>query len=404
MTLAWVFLSMTSRDSGGINPDALSADARLTDIERELNLLLNVTPTNNVEAWADFERSGCESVPTLQSRPLDFDPDLLRRDLFDVEIERVEDSTLNSLFRAKRDEIARQITLLVDRGTSRFRYGALQLYGEPGESLLAVAHSLLEHIALPPITSGSVTATAFADAARMELERYRSRYPDFPVAVEVRDDVADVMVSFGRLLIPATAAFREDRVEPLIQHEVGTHVVTYRNGDIQPLKLLAVGLPSYEETQEGLAVMAEYFAGGLDPRRMRILAARVVAASMMLDDADFVEIFKHLTDDHDFAPRTAWSVTSRAMYGGGSTKDIIYLRGIERVLGYFAEGRDIDPLIAGKLSLDHAPLIEDLIQQGVLKPPRARPRWLSAPRAAERLERVRQGMSAADLLEMDVVA
>ena len=269
---------------------------------------------------------------------------------------------------------------------------ALQLYGEPGESLIATARSLLARIDPQPITASSITATAFADAARAELESYRSSYPGFPVAVEVRDDVADLMVSFGRLLIPATAAFREDRVEPLIQHEVGTHVLTYRNGDSQPLKLLAVGLPSYEETQEGLAVLAEYVVGGLDPRRMRVLAARVVAASMMLANADFIEIFKHLTDDHGFAPRTAWSVTSRATYGGGSTKDIIYLRGIERVLGYFAEGRDIDPLLAGKLSLDHAPLVEDLIQQGVLEPPWARPRWLSAPGAEERLERVRQGM------------
>jgi uncharacterized protein (TIGR02421 family) len=395
---------MTSRGSGGIDGDALMVDARLTAIERELNLLLNVTPTNSAEAWADFKRSGFGSVPTLRSRPLDFDPDLVRRDLYNVEIERVEDSALHALFRAKRDEIARQVTLLEDRGTSRFRYDALQLYGEPEESLIATALLLLETISTSPITSRSVTAAAFADAARAELERYRTHCPDFPVAVEVRDDVADVMVSFGRLLVPATASFREDRVEPLIQHEVGTHVVTYRNGDSQPLKLLAVGLPLYEETQEGLAVLAEYFAGGLDPRRMRVLAARVVAASMMLVGADVIEIFNHLTDDHDFAPRTAWSVMSRAMYGGGSTKDIIYLRGIERVLGYFAQGRSIDPLLAGKLSLDHASLVEDLIRQGVLNPPRARPHWLSAPGAVERLERVREGMSAADLLEMDVAA
>lgn len=137
---------------------------------------------------------------------------------------------------------------------------------------------------------------------------------------------------------------------------------------------------------------------------MRVLAATVVTASMMLADADFVEIFNHLTDDHGFAPRTAWSVTSRAMYGGGSTRDIIYLRGIERVLGDFAEGNGIDPLLVGKLSLDHAPLVEDLIQQGVLNPPLARPRWLSAPRADARLKRVRKGMHAAELLEMDVVA
>ena len=137
---------------------------------------------------------------------------------------------------------------------------------------------------------------------------------------------------------------------------------------------------------------------------MRILAARVVAASMMLSDADFIEIFEHLTDDHGFAPRAAWSVTTRATYGGGSTKDIIYLRGIERLLGYFAEGRSIDPLLAGKLSLDHVPLVEDLMEQGVLEPPWARPRWLTAPGAEQRLERIREGMSTADLLGMDVAA
>ena len=42
-------------------------------------------------------------------------------------------------------------------------------------------------------------------------------------------------------------------------------MLTYRNGDSQPLKLLAVGLPSYEETQEGLAVLAEYVDGDSIP-------------------------------------------------------------------------------------------------------------------------------------------
>lgn len=398
----------TSFGGGKAPPTELSsaraADSRLATIARDLNLLLNITPTNNAEAWRDFERSGFEAAPILQSRPLDFDPDLLKRDLYNVEIERVQDPALNSLLRSKRDEIARQITMLEDRGTSRFRYGALALYGRPGKSLLTLARSLLDRIDPQPITSPSVTAMTFAAAARTELERYRKRYPTFPIAVEVRGDVADVMVSHGRLFVPATARFRADRVEPLIQHEIGTHVVTYRNGDMQPLKLMAVGLPSYEETQEGLAILAESVVGGLDPRRMRVLAARVVAASMMLAEADFVEIFAHLTNDHGFAPRTAWSVTSRTTYGGGSTKDIIYLRGIQRVLRYIAEGRPIDPLLAGKLSLDHAALVEELIEQGVLEPPYARPRWLSAPGAEKHMKRMRQGMTVADLVEMEAVA
>ena len=127
----------------------------------------------------------------------------------------------------------------------------------------------------------------FAEAARAEFDRYRTLYPGFPVAVEVHEDVSELMVSFGRLMIPETAAIRADRVEALLHHEVGTHVVTYRNGARQPLTLLTVGLPGYDETQEGLAVLAEYLVGGLDPRRLRVLAARVVAIDRMLDGAEF---------------------------------------------------------------------------------------------------------------------
>ncbi len=35
---------------------ALDIDASLTEIERSVNLLLNVTPVNATEAWADFQR------------------------------------------------------------------------------------------------------------------------------------------------------------------------------------------------------------------------------------------------------------------------------------------------------------------------------------------------------------
>jgi hypothetical protein len=80
-----------------------------------LNLLLNVTPVNAAEAWADFERSDFGTVPTLRLRPLEFEPDVVRRGLYNLEIENVTDPALHTLFRAKRDEIARQITALEDR-------------------------------------------------------------------------------------------------------------------------------------------------------------------------------------------------------------------------------------------------------------------------------------------------
>ena len=137
---------------------ALDVDARLTEIERGLNLLLNVTPVNAAEAWVDFERSDFATAPSLRLRPLEFDPDLVRRDLYDLEIEDVTDPALHTLFRAKRDEMARQITALEDRDTSRFVYGSLQLYGGVAQPLARAAEELLEVIPARGPSTSSVTA------------------------------------------------------------------------------------------------------------------------------------------------------------------------------------------------------------------------------------------------------
>jgi len=383
---------------------ALAVDARLTEIERSVDLLLNVTPVNAAEAWVDFERSDFGTGPTLRLRPLEFEPDLVRRDLYSLEIENVTDPALHTLFRTKRDEIARQITALEDRDSSRFVYGSLQLYGGITRSLAVAAEELLTTIPAQSSTASSVTAGAFAEAARAEIDRYRAVYPDFPAHIDVRDDISELMVSFGRLLVPEAATFRADRVEPLLHHEVGTHVVTYHNGARQPLKLLTIGLPGYDETQEGLAVLAEYLSGGLDPRRLRVLAARVVAVDKMLDGAEFMDIFESLRAEHRIPRKTAWIIAIRVVVAGGSVKDAIYLRGITRLLEALAEGISLDTLFVGKLALDHVPLIQDLLEREVLQAPWVRPRWLDVPGAQERLDRLRAGASVMDLYERDASA
>ncbi|HJR44169.1 MAG TPA: tyrosine/phenylalanine carboxypeptidase domain-containing protein [Actinomycetota bacterium] len=382
-------------------PEVLEVDHALTSLEKELQLLLNITPVNAAEAWTDFERNGFAQSPMLRSRPLEFEPDLVRRRLYELQIERVEDPALAELLHEKRDEIARQITLLQDRDTSRFLYGSLMLWGDVDEHLVKDALELLSIIPNEGTADQQVAASGFAEAAQEELDRYRAAYPGFSNELEVRSDVSDLMVTHGRLLVPANAIFRSRRVEPLIQHEVGTHVVTYANGNAQPLKLFAVGLPGYEETQEGLAVLAEYALDGLDPQRLRLLAARVVAVHRMLEGAGFVQVFEELHESYGFHPKVAWGTTIRVNRSGGLTKDVIYLRGIRRVLEFVAERKDISALLVGKLSLDHVPLVEELLERGILQPAWIKPRWLDMGDAPERLARAYEGMTVLDLIKGD---
>jgi hypothetical protein len=133
-----------------------------------------------------------------------------------------------------------------------------------------------------------------------------------------------------------------------------------------------------------------------------VLAARVVAIGKMLDGAGFLQIFESLRQDHRIPARTAWNIAIRVVVGGGSVKDAIYLRGIARILEIVAEGCSLDVLFVGKLSVDHIPLIQELLERNVLQPPWVRPRWLDVPGARDRLEKLRGGASITDLYEGEV--
>ena len=173
------YLCLVTSPSQELAP-ALEIDARLTEIERCVNMLVNVAPVNAAEAWVDFERSDFATVPTLRLRPLQFEPDLVRRELYDLEVENVTDPALHTLFRAKRDEIARQITALEDRDTSRFVYGSLQLYGGIAQPLSSAAQELLETIPAQAPGAPSLTAGAFREGGSRGVRSVPRRISRLP--------------------------------------------------------------------------------------------------------------------------------------------------------------------------------------------------------------------------------
>src|SRR5690606_1582707 len=246
-----------------------------------------------------------------------------------------------------------------------------------------------------------VRAPAFQQLALRELNRYREVYPEIDNTVELRRDITGLMVSDGSLLIGDTLAVRPDRVMPLIHHEVGTHVLTFVNGSAQPLRQLAFGLAGYDEFQEGLAVLSEYLVGGLDRARLRLLAARVVAAHSVEEGATFIDTFRLLTSDHGYSDRGAWSIAVRVHASGGFTRDLIYLRGLVELVDLLRRGMPLEPLYIGKLARKHIPILEELRHRGILRRPPLVPRYLHDPAAAERLEALRDGLPLTRMINAD---
>ena len=382
-------------------------DARLAAISQRFDLLLHVTPVNVPKAWGRFQRSRFENPPEFLYRPRPIDPALMKRELFSIPIERIEDPTLAHIYRQKQDELDRQITLVSDRNTPRFLSGSRQLFGDIEPELLSLAENILEQ--LPPHLaddhdSDFITAEQFAAIARDEIEIYRSQDANFYAPVEVHDDITGIFVLKGKFLIAGDARIPRLRVEATLAHEIGTHVLSYYNGQQQPLCEFYTGMAGYESLQEGLAVLAEYLAGGLSRPRLRLLAGRVIAVRYIYQGAEFIETFRALHQHYSFSQAAAFNIAMRVYRGGGYTKDVVYLRGLNNLLSYLARGGDLEMLLVGKISHEQLALVEELRWRKVLKPAVLRPRYFDRPEMPHRLAFLRRGVSVLELTSGAVCA
>lgn len=385
-----------------LDRSAADADRELAEIERSYPLLLLLSAVNSREAWTRFRDSSFERVPRFRYRLLPVDPDALKRRLYDIDLEPVADPAMAFLLHDKRVELDRQITLIAERGSPGFRYTSMRLYGAVDDSLLDVAREILESV---PTRRGRrtpdselVDAEEFAARARVELDYYRAAMPALSADVQVRPDLVGLMVSQGNLLIGDRLSLRPERVGPLLHHEVGTHVLTFFNGRAQPLHQLASGLADYDELQEGIAVLSEYLVGGLDAARMRTLAARVVAAHSVEQNASFLDTFRMLTDKYDFTPGGAFDIAERVHQCGGFTRDLIYLRGLVRLIEYLRDGGELEPLFVGKIAAKHIDIVEELTARGMLQAAPLRPRLFEFPETHERLDAVRNGLALTGMI------
>ncbi|WP_318345755.1 flavohemoglobin expression-modulating QEGLA motif protein [Flagellimonas baculiformis] len=370
-------------------------DRKLTEIEKSYQFLWLVSPSNIHDIKKTFFESGFETILDYHYRLLPIDPDLLKRELYALKIEKIEDPALSYIFRQKREELDHQITMLHERGTPNFFYNSIRLHQGIGKSLKDEAENLLEQL---PETSSDATSEnlmdvmEFAALAQKEIDYLKEQDEDFNCKIQIRKDLNIMMVSLGDLFIPADFSAKRKEAEALIQHEVGVHALTYYNGRQQPLEQLSVGLADYDPLQEGLAVLFEYLANGLSTNRLRTLAGRVVAGWARVKGYGFKTIFDQLVDRFGFGRTRAFNITSRIMQGGGFLKDIIYLKGLLELRDYLKNGGQIEPLLSGKFGFHHIDTVQQLTERKILKPPILKPRYLFDAHFETKLDMIRRGL------------
>ncbi|MCT8341082.1 DUF1704 domain-containing protein [Flavobacteriaceae bacterium TK19130] len=383
-----------------IHKEVFKIDRQMAEIQSSYQFLLLLAPVNIQQLREKFFESDFKTIDYYHYRLLPVDPDILKRRLYNLRIDEIDDPALSYIFDEKREEIDHQLTMLKERGSENFFYSSIRLYKGLEKKVLSEAELILQAIdhQEPDERDDMIDVHEFAAMARKEFEFFKERDSNFTSKVHIRDDVNIMMVSNGELYLPGDYTLSRKEAKALIQHEVGTHALTYYNGRQQPLHQMAIGLADYDALQEGIAVLSEYLIGGLSGNRLRTLAGRVVAGHALLEGQNFTEVFHMLYSRYGFSKEYAFNITSRMFQGGGFIKDIIYLKGLVHLREYLIEGGELEPLLAGKFALKHLDVIKNLTDRELLIPPKLKPRYLFEDDYEEKMKKITQGLALSKMI------
>ncbi|MEM4239751.1 MAG: DUF1704 domain-containing protein [Candidatus Woesearchaeota archaeon] len=332
------------------------ADRALSETSRATHLLSYLNPTNlQEEAQTFFASRNYEPKFTYRTFTR---ADTLRTRLEAINI--AEKTPLGQLFRDVKERLLLSVGMLESMGKKSF--AETLLYGAPSKELVRKAYLLLEKTPRKPIPTKPYAATYMKSAIEKALLQHG--FTGWHTAI--KPAVARVAVSPSKrtIVIRDNAKFSSIGVKCILAHEIGVHVLRSMNGYRQKYKIFGTdAIPGYLQTEEGLAVLHEKKAGCLTNNRLRRYAGRVIAASMALK-CGFRDVFNELTKF--FPPKEAFEMTARVKRGlkdtsqaGGFIKDHVYLEGKLEIEEFIAKGNDITPVYAGKIGLEHIPLVED---------------------------------------------
>ncbi|MCP4671060.1 MAG: flavohemoglobin expression-modulating QEGLA motif protein [Desulfobacula sp.] len=359
--------------SSRIEPAVLKIDKKLYRLCKKIETLNYINPKNLIGEKKRFYSRKYNYNPVFTYHPLNINPSEFREKLYRLPVDKITDISIQKLYRDVIDTYSTKIDLLSNVGSEKFLYNSLLYYGEPDMEDIKAAHFILFAREFEPFEKQLISS----DKARAI---FLAAVKDYGIKcrVEVTNKIiASAMVNNARriIFINKSEHFNTIQVNSLINHELGVHMLTTANSELQKLKIFKLGLPGNTYSQEGLAVLSEYLSGNLSLARLKTLALRVIAVRMMVKNYDFGRTFKILRQDFNLGREAAFRITARSYRGGGFTKDFCYLRGLRDALKLYKK-EDLHSLFIGKTSFKHISVIKEMMERKMVSKPKFLPTFL----------------------------
>lgn len=363
------------------------------------------------ELQENFFKSNFKKLPHLtpdyyvQNNPLPFDPIVKNEEFYDIERDIRKNlgqfSAAGGIMQRMCREYREVVRMLAARGKPEFSKLSQELYGSSEDAFYAgapnlknlaqlVYETLTNLESLPPTIYDKKCYTSEETVALLQ-KRMTSYFhtSDKRIQVKLSDGiVADASAGADTIRIRRGAYFSERDIHVLEVHEGWVHIGTTLNGQAQPVcTFLSKGPPSSSITQEGLAIIMEIFTFASYPDRVRRITNRIMAVHMAENGANFIDVF-HFFKEQNLSDELAYSNAVRIFRGslatGGATggpftKDLVYSKGFILIYNYIrlairqGSVNHIPLLFAGKTTLQDLRVLSDLVDEGLVVPPKFLP-------------------------------
>ncbi len=374
---------------------------RIVAAQKPIRILDSLKWTNEIEAY--FFENKFKKLPPIdshyyqQNNPLSFDPLKKIEEFHDIDrsIRRKlgQYSGVGSIMQRMCYEYCRVVEMLVARGTPRFTEISQELYGSSEDAFHVGAPTLKDLALLVTETLAKMNDKVKTaddeeiytsdDAVAILSERLASYFADKEhVRVELSDGIiADAAAGADRIKIHGGLKFSAREIRTFEIHEGWVHLGTTLNGMAQPIcTFLSKGPPSSTVTQEGLAIITEIFTFSSYPGRVQRLTNRITAVNMAEEGANFFDVFQFYRNQ-GLSAEDSYQSSVRVFRGstpdgGPYTKDLSYSKGFILIYNFMRLAvqrglvNHIPLLFVGKTTLEDLHVLSDLLNEGIIIPPK----------------------------------
>ncbi len=376
----------------------LEASNQLIEIQKPIMILNSIEWPE--EVWKEFKRKKFQSFPKLtkdlyKARPLGFDPDqkIMEFRILQKKVENFfgKNDGLAKILIRNCQEYTQAIGMLNSRGTADFYKYSTLLYGSTHDHFLDKKTQVHElGITMKSVLKGIKTKYVEPEphipaskAVKILSNRLKKYFHHDDVRVKLDDGiVSDAAAGSNYIKLKRDINFTQNQLDIYEIHEGHVHVGTSLNGRAQPYcRWLAVGSPSMNVTQEGLAFTMEILSFKSNLRRIEKVNDRIITLHMAEEGADFMDIYRYYRNK-GVPQRPSFERAHRLFRGtlGKSgavfTKDISYERGFIGIYNFLSLTASLGVphlipfLFAGKLIVTDLPVLYDLYQEKILAFPK----------------------------------